>query len=180
MQVSVTFRHLETDEGIKDYVKGKIDRLRKHLENPTEIHIVLTAEKFRHFAEVTILGEGLTLNSEGKDRDLYAAIDQMVDKMDRQIRNRKGKEKWKRGNSISSEISSATEETTPQGDEEAGVSASIIRKRIPAKPMSLEEAVAQLQLTSEEFLFFINSDSNQMNVLRRSSEGYEWVEPSSE
>ncbi len=101
MQVSVTFRHMETEEGIKEHVKEKVERLQKFIENLREVHVVLSVEKFRHSAELTIVGDGVTLNSEGRDRDLYTAIDQMMDKMDRQIRARKGKEKIKRGNSSS-------------------------------------------------------------------------------
>ena len=180
MQVSVTFRHMETEERIKEHVKEKVERLQKFIENLREVHVVLAVEKFRHSAELTIIGDGVTLNSEGRDRDLYTAIDQMVDKMDRQIRARKGKEKRKRGNSSSLQISSLKEERILLAGEDAERSAPIARKRVPAKPMSLEEALAQLNLSKEDYLFFINSDSGQMNVLHRRDGGYEWMEPSSE
>ena len=91
MQIAVTFRHMETNEAVKDYVKEKVQRLEKFVENPREAHVVLATEKFRHMAEITVIGDGGTLNSQGRDSDLYAAIDQMVDKMERQIRGRKGK-----------------------------------------------------------------------------------------
>lgn len=180
MQVSVTFRHMETEEGVKEHVKEKVERLQKFIENLREVHVVLSVEKFRHSAELTIIGDGVTLNSEGRDRDLYAAIDQMMDKMDRQIRARKGKVQRKRGNSSSGQISSLQEEGTQWVGEDAERSALIVRKRVPAKPMSLEEALAQLKLSKEDYLFFINSDSSQMNVLHRKDGGYEWMEPSSE
>jgi putative sigma-54 modulation protein len=86
MQIAVTFRHLETDEGVKEYVKEKVSKLQKYIEVPREVHVVLSAEKFRQIAEITIVGNGMTLNSQARDSDLYAAIDQMVDKMERQIR----------------------------------------------------------------------------------------------
>ncbi len=180
MQVSVTFRHMETEEGIKEHVKEKVERLQKFIENLREVHVVLSVEKFRHSAELTIVGDGVTLNSEGRDRDLYTAIDQMMDKMDRQIRARKGKEKIKRGNSSSLQVSSPQEEPTLSGGEDTERSSPIERKRVPAKPMSLEEALAQMKLSKENYLFFINSDSGQMNVLHRSDGGYEWMEPSPE
>src|SRR5512136_2605044 len=96
MQVAVTFRHMETNEGIKDYVRGKVQRLQKYVGSPKEVHVVLSTEKFRQIAEITILADGLTFNSQAKNSDLYAAIDQMVDKMERQIRERRGKERRKR------------------------------------------------------------------------------------
>ncbi len=91
MQMGVTFRHMEADKGVKDYVKEKVERLQKYIVNPGEVHVVLSAEKFRHIAEITIIGNGVTLISQGRNSDLYAAIDQMVEKTERQIRERRGK-----------------------------------------------------------------------------------------
>ena len=102
MQIAVTFRHMDADEGVKGYAKGKVERLQKYIENPREVHVVLSAEKFRHTAEITIVADGMTLNSQGRDSDLYAAIDQTVDKMERQIRERRGKGKRKRSNATPS------------------------------------------------------------------------------
>ena len=178
MQIAVTFRHMETDAVVKDYVKAKVKRLQKYIENPKEIHVVLSAEKFRHIAEVTIIGEGVTLNSQGRDSDLYAAIDQMVDKMERQIRERREKVKRKRSNPSPLKTLSQSVENPDEGKEEGQISSSIQRRYLLTKPMSLEEAVAQLDLSQKDFFVFINSDSGQMNVLCRGKEGgVEWVEP---
>jgi len=178
MQIAVTFRHMETDEGIKDYVKGKVGRLQKYIENPREVHVVLSAEKFRHIAEITIIGEGMTLNSQGRDSDLYAAIDQMVGKIERQIRERREKVRRKRSNSASSKAPLKSVESALEGKEEGEIPSVIQRRYTLAKPMSLEEAVAQLDLSKKDFLVFINSDSGQMNVLYHGKDGgVEWVEP---
>jgi putative sigma-54 modulation protein len=178
MQIAVTFRHMQTDEGIMDYVKGKVQRLQKYIENPREVHVVLSVERFRHIAEITIVGNGLLLNSQGKDSDLYAAIDQMVEKMERQIRERREKVRRKRSNSLPSKTRLQSGGSTVEGREEAEVPSIIRRRRTLAKPMSLEEAVAQLNLSQKDYLVFINSDSKQMNVVCRGEDGgVEWVEP---
>jgi putative sigma-54 modulation protein len=178
MQISVTFRHMEPDEGIKDYVKGKVKRLQKYIENPREVHVVLSVEKFRHMAEITILGEGMNLNSQGRDSDLHAAIDQMMGRVERQIRERREKVKRKRSNSSSSKGPLQNVESALEGKEEGEIPSIIQRRYTLAKPMSLEEAVAQLGLSKKDFLVFINSDSGQMNVLCRGKDGgVEWVEP---
>ena len=175
MQIAVTFRHMEAEEGAKGYVKGKVQRLQKYIENPREVHVVLSAEKFRHTAEITIIGNGMTLNSQGKDADLYAAIDQMLDKIERQIRERREKGRRKRVNAIPSPIALSRGE---EPVEEKGFSSLIRKRRIRAKPMSVEEAVAQLEISMRDFLVFLNTDSEQVNVVCRSKdEGYEWVEP---
>ena len=177
MQVAVTFRHMETDEGVKTYVKDKVQKLQKYILNPTEIHVVLAVEKFRHIAEITIVGNGRALNSQGRDNDLYAAIDQMVDKMERQIRERREKVRQKRAIPSSSKASSTGGEKGREEKEEE-IPALLRRKRTIAKPMSLEEALSQLYLSKEDFLVFMNSDSGQMNVVYRSKKGgYGWVEP---
>jgi len=167
---------METNEGIKDYVRGKVQRLQKYVGSPKEVHVGLSTEKFRQIAEITILADGLTFNSQAKNSDLYAAIDQMVDKMERQIRERRGKERRKRSPVTKAVAQSA--EKTVDGPEDAELISLIQRRRVLAKPMSLEEAVAQLGVAKRDFLVFINSDSGQMNVLYRSKEGgFEWVEP---
>ena len=174
MQVAVTFRHMEADETVKAYVKEKVGKLQKYVENPREVHVVLAVEKFRHIAEITILGNGGTFNSQGRDNDLYAAIDQMVDKMERQIRERR--EKVRRKRAPSSPL--ALVGRAGEGKEEREISPLIQRKRTIAKSMSLEEALSQLHLSKRDFLVFINSDSGQMNVVYRAKDGgYGWVEP---
>ncbi len=181
MQIAVTFRHLETDEGVKEYVREKVSKLQKYIEVPREVHVVLSAEKFRQIAEITIVGNGMTLNSQARDNDLYAAIDQMVDKMERQIRERREKGRRKRTNASSSRPSLAAPESPAEGEVEPQVAPLIQRKQAFAKPMSPEDALAQLNLSGEEILFFVNSNSGQMNALRRGKNGnYEWVEPQPE
>ena len=180
MQIAVTFRHMETDEGIKVYVKEKVERLQRYMENPREIHVVLSAEKFRHIAEITLIGNRTTLNSQGRNSDLYAAIDQMVDKIERQIRERRGRVRRKRPSSASLEGPLQEVGSVPGDKEGTEVPPSIRRRRTIAKPMSLEEAIAQLSLSKKDFFFFINSDSGQINALYRVKDGgYGWVEPQS-
>jgi len=182
MQIAVTFRHMEVDEGVRDYVNEKVKKLEKYIDRPREAHVVLSEEKFRHTAEIVIFADGMTLNSQGKDNDLHAAIDQMVDKMERQIRGRQGKVKRKRTTS-SPKSAAGTEETVSEAEEEGEEEGTEIppliqRRRVVTKPMSLEEAVAQLHLSKTDYLFFVNSDSGQMNALYRNRDGeLEWVEP---
>jgi len=112
----------------------------------------------------------------------------MVEKAERQIRERRGKARRKRSNlPWSGLFDSPSKAPTRRGRrafesrEEMEIPFITLRKHTLAKPMSLEEAVAQLDLSQEDFLVFINSDAGQMNVLHRGKDGgYEWVEPYSE
>jgi len=178
MQIGVTFRHREAEEGIKEYAKDKVGKLEKYLGNPQEVHVVLSAEKFRQTAEITIVADGMTLNSQGRDTDLYTAIDQMVEKMERQIRERQKKSKRKRVNPFSFKIPFLRNRPTVQENPDSEMPVEIQRRQVFAKPMSPEEAMAQLDLNQGEILFFINSNSGQMNALSRDNDGiYQWVEP---
>jgi putative sigma-54 modulation protein len=102
----------------------------------------------------------------------------MVDKMERQIRERREKVRRKRTGPSSSKESLQRSGKVEDGKEEEKIPYLIQRKRSIAKPMSLEEALSQLNLSKKDFLVFINSDSGQMNVVYRSKKGgYGWVEP---
>jgi putative sigma-54 modulation protein len=156
---------METDEGLKEYVREKVQKLQKYIENPRDVHVVLSSEKFRHVAELTITGNGMALNSEARDRDIYAAIDQMVEKMSRQIKQRRERLRGKKGNQKGSKKFISKEEEIPEDRNGLEILSTIRKRRIMAKPMSLEEAFYQLRLSKEPFLFFINEASEQMNVL---------------
>jgi putative sigma-54 modulation protein len=158
-------------------VKEKVEKLQKYLENPREIHVVLAVEKFRHIAEITVVADGGIFNSQGRDNDLYAAVDQMVDKMERQVRERREKVRQKRANASSPKSPLRLRRKAGEEKEE-DLSSLVRRRRTVAKPMSLEEALSQLHVSKKDFLVFVNSDSEQMNVVYRSQDGgYEWVEP---
>ncbi len=178
MQIAVTFRQLEADGGVKDYIEKRLKRLKKYLAHFREIHVVLSRERYRYIAESTLLVDGVRLNSEGRDSDLYTAIDQMVEKVERQVRERKLKERKKRSSINSTKIFIPTKEDSFEDQEKIDLSSLIKRKRKIAKPMALEEAVAQLKLSKEDFFFFINLDSGHINALYQTKDGkYEWIEP---
>jgi putative sigma-54 modulation protein len=171
---------MEGDDGVKEYVKGKVRRIGKYMENPREVHVVLSSEKFRFIVEGALLGDGVSFNSQGRNSDLYTAIDQMVEKLERQIRERRGRGRRKRPSVSSSKRPFQKEKKSLEEKEEEDKPPIIRRKRILAKPMSVEEAASQFALSKQDFLVFINLDSGQMNALYRHKDGsVEWVEPHS-
>ena len=92
MQLSVTFRKIETTEPIKAYVQDKIKKIKKFFPEPINAHVVLTLERYQHRADVNItLHNGLVLKSQEKTGDMYSAIDLAMDKIERQIRKYKDK-----------------------------------------------------------------------------------------
>ena len=91
MQVSVTGHHVEVTDSLRNYVEEKISKLKRHFDNVTDIHVILTVEKLQQKAEATVQVSGAKLFAEDTQEDMYAAIDIMVDKLDRQIIKHKEK-----------------------------------------------------------------------------------------
>ncbi|MBT3812633.1 MAG: ribosome-associated translation inhibitor RaiA [Gammaproteobacteria bacterium] len=91
MQVSVTGRHVEVTEAMKQHVEDKIGKLKRHFDHVTDVHVILTVEKLEQKAEATVQISGAKLFADDIQEDMYAAIDNMVDKLDRQIIKHKEK-----------------------------------------------------------------------------------------
>jgi putative sigma-54 modulation protein len=91
MQVNLTGHHVEITSALKDYLNSKLTRIERHFESVTSINCILTVEKLRHKAEAKVNVTGGTLFAEDVEDDMYAAIDGMIDKLDRQIVKHKEK-----------------------------------------------------------------------------------------
>jgi len=91
MQLDVTGKNIEVTEALRSYVAEKLERVQRHLDEVRDAHVVLSVEKHRHFAEINLNANGTTLHADAEDRDMYAAIDAMADKIDRQARRHHGK-----------------------------------------------------------------------------------------
>ncbi len=91
MQLSVTGHHVEVTAPLREYVTSKIEKIERHFDHVSDVHCILTVEKLRHKAEATIHVIGGTIYADATEEDMYAAIDGLVDKLDRQIRKHKEK-----------------------------------------------------------------------------------------
>ena len=91
MNIHLTGRHLEITPAIRDYATGKFGKIKRHFDNVIDVHIILSVEKLRQKAEATMHISGKDLFVECEDENLYAAIDALVDKLDRQVRRHKDK-----------------------------------------------------------------------------------------
>ncbi|NJN50752.1 MAG: ribosome-associated translation inhibitor RaiA [Gammaproteobacteria bacterium] len=91
MQLSVSGHHIDVTDALRNYVTGKFDRLERHYDHITNVHVVLSVEKLEHKAEATVHTSGADLFADSTSGDLYAAIDSLIDKLDRQIVKHKEK-----------------------------------------------------------------------------------------
>lgn len=91
MNLNITGHHLEVTPALRDYVTTKLDRVIRHFDNVTATHVILSVQKLKQKAEVTVHFRGKDIHVESEDDDLYAAIDAMADKLDRQVVKHKEK-----------------------------------------------------------------------------------------
>ncbi len=91
MQINLTGHHIEITEPLRAYVDNKFERLERHFDNVTNTHVILSIEKVRQKAEATMHLSGNTIFADSIEEDMYAAIDTLVDKLDRQVKKHKEK-----------------------------------------------------------------------------------------
>ncbi len=91
MQLNVSGHHVEITESMRGYVASKIERLERHFDIVSNVHCILTVEKLRHKAEAKVNVNGDTIYADNTEEDMYAAIDGLVDKLDRRVRKHKEK-----------------------------------------------------------------------------------------
>lgn len=91
MQISVTGRHLDMTDALRSYVESKFEKLERHFDHVTDVHVILGVEKISQKAEATVQISGAKLFAEDAQEDMYAAIDGLIDKLDRQVRRHKEK-----------------------------------------------------------------------------------------
>ena len=175
MQTSVTFKNLDPSEHLKAYVGEKLDRFDKYLYNPAEANVVLSVEKFRHLAEINIIGDRLNINGKEETDDMYSAIDMVLDKLEKQIKKNKQKNRGSRSRSKSRAKGILSKEAAHPDDETTG---QVRIRNIEYKPMDVEEAILQLDLVPDIFLVFTNARTDQVNVLYRRKDGdYGLIQP---
>ena len=175
MQTSVTFKNIEPSEHLKSYVGDKLNRFDKYLYNPAEANVVLSVEKFRHMAEINITGDRLNIIGKEETGDMYSAIDMVLDKLEKQIKKNKQKNREHRTGSKLWAQNIIEEEAGFTEDEDAG---RIRIRHIEYKPMDVEEAVMQMDLVTDNFLVFTNAITDEVNVLYRRKDGdYGLIQP---
>ncbi len=175
MQTTVMFKNLDSSEDLKTYVQSKLDRFDKFLDNPAMATVVLSMEKFRRIAEINISGDKLNIKGKEETEDIYSAVDNVLDKLQKQIKKNKQKIKARRGTrNDKAQAFYAQESAFDNIDNEVQVRV----KNIEYKPMDVEEALMQMDIVSNNFLVFTNARTDRVNVLYRRADGdYGLIQP---
>jgi putative sigma-54 modulation protein len=163
---------METSEPVRNYVEEKLPKVKKYIDEPIEAQVVLSVEKkIRHKAEVSLTAKGVTIKATDETADMYAAIDGVLDKLDRQLKRYKDKIKKHKpltGKERRVEKTIFLAESIDQGVNEPSI---IKTDSFHVKPMSVDEAVMQMDLLEKEFLVFTDSTSEEINVVYRRKDG---------
>ncbi len=165
MQVTVSGRHIEVTEALRQYANDKFSRLDKYLPNAVPVLITLSVvKKVHHKAEAVIKSNGLLIQASEETGEMYSAIDLLIEKIERRVKRYKEKlVDYKHQGSKAEAVSpAAPDDRIPQ----------IIKtKRFDLKPMLPEEAVMQMELLDKEFFIFANVRSGSVNVIYKRKDG---------
>ena len=176
MRLQVKGKNVEVSDAIREYAEEKLSKLERQLADPTRVELELAVEKNpsiaqNHVAEATIWTKGPVLRAREASADHKASIDQLVEKLERQVKRYREKRRPRRGGGVVSEMQ---EDGVPMDDEPRIVKS----KQFAVKPMSSEEAVLQLELVGHDFFVFQNADTGDVNVVYRRRDGaYGLIEP---
>ena len=171
MELSIVFKNIEPTDALKSYFEKRIKKLERIFKKEFEVKAILSTEKFRQNAEVIVNIDGNLIKAEETSDDMYSSIDLVIDKLDRQAK--KYREKNKERKHVNEKQHSFSE-----------TSGNLTSKQIlktenyVVKPLTLEEAAMQLDTLENEFIVFRNAETNEVNVLYKKNDGnYGWIEP---
>ena len=171
MRITITGKNMDVSEALKDRVEKKVGKLDKFLTETEDVQVRLSQERGgRNTAEITIAFDGILLRAEETNADMYSSIDKSTDKIIRQIRRHRTKlEKRLREGAYESEAP----------DFEQPDEAELVRtKRFTMKPMSVEDAIVQMDMLGHNFFLFLNDETNGACVVYKRQDGnYGLLEP---
>jgi ribosome hibernation promoting factor len=178
MRLQVKGKNLEVSESIRSYAERKLSKLENKLADPTLVELELAVEPNpsiadNHVAEATIWTKGPTLRAREASSDMKASIDQLVEKLERQVIRYRDKRRRR----ATRDDGGGAMEARPVVPDEPGPMI-VKSKQFPVKPMTPEEAVLQLELLGHDFFVFQNAETGDVNVLYRRKDGdYGLIEP---
>jgi putative sigma-54 modulation protein len=193
MQFAVTFRHMEPTEALKSYAKERMERVRKYLPDPIACHVVLSTERHNHRIDVSFqLHNGLSIAGHETTENMYSSIDLCIAKIERQVRKYKGKLEGMRArphhvvalpwsHSIIDEAFHELNEQSGNGHHKAVTKSDagapqpeftvVKTEKFHAQPMSVSDAIVQLNLLHEPFLVFRHDTDGRVAVVYKREDG---------
>ncbi|MBI5191122.1 MAG: ribosome-associated translation inhibitor RaiA [Nitrospirae bacterium] len=167
MNITVNGRHMEITDALRSYATEKVAKLDKYLPSGAEAVVTFNVEKYRHKAEVQIKVNGIVIQAQEETEGMYASIDQVLDKLERQVK--KYKEKLK-NHKVKGEEKAAAAAAEPESDLDR-IPEIIKTKKFDMKPMTSDEAVMQMELLDKDFFVFSNVATGALSVIYKRRDG---------
>jgi putative sigma-54 modulation protein len=186
MQIILKGKNFEITDWLRQYVEKKLDKLDRYMPDIQEARVELSVEKTRssqdrQVAQVTVRSNGIILRAEERTDDMFAAIDTVMDKMNRQIARYKGKrmDRWQGQGPNRNEVDLPSLEEEIAGELAEEPERHIVRvKSFVVAPMDEDEAIEQMELLGHDFFLFFNPNSGKLSLLYRRKDGnYGLLEP---
>ena len=171
MQVEYTGRQVEITQAIKEFTENHLRKIRKILGEAIDVHVILTVEKYRHSAEINLKSRSFKFNGLEETHDMYSSINAVLEKIERQALNHKGKKIAKKRKPAATSAVSAAGEVPEPAAGNPGTPRVIRSQSVAPKPMTVDEAVEEVSRSKTEFLVFRDSESERVSILYRRKDG---------
>lgn len=167
MKFQIRGKNIQVTDALKQHVEKRLGKLDKYFDTPPEAVVTLLVEKERHRVEVTIPVNGYILRGEEESTDMYSSVDQVLEKLERQMKKYKARLSKRNKTESIKNITPGSAQIL----EEEEVPYLVRTKRFSMKPMSPEEAIMQMNLLSHGFFVFSNAETDEVNVIYRRNDG---------
>src|SRR3712207_932962 len=169
MRVTVEGKNVHVSDFLKAYVEKKLQKLSRYFSNIKEAQVTQTIQRNWHVIEVQAEGDGVFLRGEERSPDMYACVDAVVEKLEKQVSRFKGKlmlhPREGVGQAMAAEVAPVEPIAEEPEDGEEPIPGIVRTKRFAIKPMTPDEAAMQMELLNHDFFVFLNGETDQMNVL---------------
>lgn len=170
MNISITFRNSEVEKWQREFIEEKINKLKKYIDGTCEAHVVLSVEKFRQVAEINFVANGLNINSKEEAKEMSLAIDNAIEKVEKQLKKYREKMRdHKPAHRTSTEP--ASREEVEVTEEVSPVSRIVKTSKYILKHMSPEDAVMEIEMQQAGFVIYRDTVSSRICVLYRLNDG---------
>lgn len=180
MKISVTFRNTEGENWHKEYIDQKLKKLEKYMDNPVEARVVISVEKFRNAAEVNLITNGQNINAKEEAKDMYLAIDNAIEKIERQLKKRKERIRGHKTNAAKGEEITSEESYLDDDMDEIQETRIVEMRKVVLKPMSIEDALMEIDSSKNRFVVYRDSSTEAVSIIYVRDDGkYALIETSS-
>ncbi|MDZ7665421.1 MAG: ribosome-associated translation inhibitor RaiA [Desulfotignum sp.] len=171
MQTTVTFKKIDPSDPLKSYVNKKLDKFDRMMDSPAEAHVVLSVEKIRHIAEITLTCDKLNIHAKESSENMYSSIDILMDKVRAQIKKHKEKFKQHMSGKKQSLLDTAEFDRSPMQRPGFQGFDDLVMETLDTKPMDIIDAVNEFNTGRHTFFVFNNARTEQLNVLYKHNNG---------